>query len=159
MKFALIDKIISVEPNSKIVAIKNLSLAEEYLHDHFPKFPVMPGVLILETITQAGGWLLRISSDFKHSVILLKEARAVRYKSFVSPGDTLRVECEIHKTEGDFVILKGNGFVGEGNVCSCKITLEQKNLADSHPDLAANDLKLQDHFKQMYNLIWKPTVG
>ena len=64
MRFLLIDRITELEPQKSITAVKNLSLAEEYLADHFPGFPVMPGVLMLETLVQAGGWLIRHSEDF-----------------------------------------------------------------------------------------------
>ena len=59
MRFVLIDRIVEVRPGQSLVAVKNLSLAEEYLADHFPGFPVMPGVLMLEALTQAGAWLIR----------------------------------------------------------------------------------------------------
>jgi len=78
MYFSLIDKIDSLEPGKRIVATKSLSLAEEYLQDHFPNFPVMPGVLMLEALTQASAWLIRVSEDFSHSIVVLKEARNVK---------------------------------------------------------------------------------
>lgn len=59
MRFTLVDKVVELEPGRRIVAIKNLSLAEEYLADHFPGFPVMPGVFMLEAMTQASAWLIR----------------------------------------------------------------------------------------------------
>ena len=64
MRFHLVDRVLELEPGERIVAIKNLSLAEEYLADHFPGFPVMPGVLMLEAMTQAAAWLVRASEDF-----------------------------------------------------------------------------------------------
>ena len=54
-------------------AVKNLTLGEEYLADHFPNFPVMPGVLMLQTLVEAGAWLLRLTDDYRHSVIVLRE--------------------------------------------------------------------------------------
>ena len=69
MRFTLVDRILEITPGEKIVAIKNLSMAEEYLGDHFPGFPVMPGVLMVEALTQASAWLIRASEDFAHSVL------------------------------------------------------------------------------------------
>ena len=155
MKFALVDRIIDLEKDSKIVAVKNLSLAEEYLQDHFPGFPVMPGVLILESIVQAGAWLLRYSNDFAYSTTLLKQAKAVRYKSFVSPGDTLRIECQIKSNEGNIYEIKGTGFVGETNVCNAKLYLEQRNLVESCESMQQSDEDLIKHLKQMFNTLWK----
>src|SRR5260221_10514665 len=95
MRFTLIDRVTELVPGERITAIKNLSLAEEYLADHFPGFPVMPGVLMLEAMTQTGAWLIRASEDFAHSTVLLKEARNVKYASFVEPSETLIVTASI----------------------------------------------------------------
>jgi len=78
MRFSLIDRIVELQPGAKIEAVKNLSLAEEYLADHFPQFPVMPGVLMVEAMTQAAPWLVRRTEDFAHSMIVLSEAKNVQ---------------------------------------------------------------------------------
>ena len=65
MKFCLVDRIESIEPGKRIVCIKALSLAEEYLADHFPAFPVLPGVLMLEALTQSAAWTAAINSACK----------------------------------------------------------------------------------------------
>src|ERR1700723_2254457 len=95
MRFVLIDRITELKRGESLVALKNLSLAEEYLADHFPGFPVMPGVLMLEALTQAGAWLIRESEDFAHSIILLKQARTIKYGSFVEPGRQLELRVEL----------------------------------------------------------------
>src|SRR5580700_6333595 len=100
MKFNLIDRIEQVS-DERLVAVKNVSLAEEYLGDHFPTFPVLPGVLMLEALVQAAGWLLHRKSGFSKSIAVLKEARNVKYGTFVAPGNSLRVDVEVLKfTEG-----------------------------------------------------------
>ncbi|HEY1922374.1 MAG TPA: hypothetical protein VGG44_06380, partial [Tepidisphaeraceae bacterium] len=71
MKFNLIDKIEEVS-ETRLVAVKYVSLAEEYLADHFPTFPVLPGVLMLEAMTQAAGWLLHRNNGFAKSMAVLK---------------------------------------------------------------------------------------
>ena len=71
MQFILIDKILELNKGSDITAIKTLSIAEEYLKDHFPRFPVMPGVLMLEGLFQASAWLVRESEDFAHSMVIM----------------------------------------------------------------------------------------
>src|SRR5690349_17293898 len=106
MRFALIDRILELEPGAKVVAQKNLSLAEEYLADHFPGFPVMPGVLMLEAMTQAGAWLVRATEDFAHSIVVLSEARNVKYGNFVEPGQTLTVTAELGELNDREVKLK-----------------------------------------------------
>src|SRR5271165_2415687 len=95
MRFVLIDRINELQPGKSLIAVKNLSLAEEYLADHFPGFPVMPGVLMLEALTQAGAWLVRDLEDFAHSVIVLKQSRNIKYGSFVEPGRQLQLKVEL----------------------------------------------------------------
>src|ERR1700761_294877 len=95
MRFVLIDRITELQTGKSLVAVKNLSLAEEYLADHFPGFPVMPGVLMLEALTQAGAWLIRETEDYAHSMIVLKSARGIKYGSFVAPGNQLRLIVEL----------------------------------------------------------------
>src|SRR3954469_25490659 len=96
MKFNLLDKIEDLS-DTRIVAVKHVSLAEEYLADHFPTFPVLPGVMMLEALTQAAAWLLHRRSNFARSFAVLKEARNVKYGNFVAPGNALRVEVEYFK--------------------------------------------------------------
>ena len=95
MRFSLIDRIVELEPCVHITAVKTLTMTEEYLADHFPHFPVMPGVLMLEALTQAGAWLVRVSEDFAHSIVVLKQANNVKYAQFVEPGQTLSVTAEM----------------------------------------------------------------
>ena len=78
MRFHLVDRILEVQPGQSLRAVKNLTLGEEYLADHFPTFPVMPGVLMLQALVEAGAWLLRATDDFGHSIIVLREARSVK---------------------------------------------------------------------------------
>src|SRR5262245_25164370 len=74
MRYHLVDRLIDLDPGRQIRMVKALTLGEEYLADHFPTFPVMPGVLMLQTLVEAGAWLLRLSDDYRHSVIVLREA-------------------------------------------------------------------------------------
>src|SRR4051812_28337716 len=111
MRFVLIDRILDVEPGKSLVAVKNLSLAEEYLADHFPGFPVMPGVLMLEALTQAGAWLVRETEDFAHSVIVLKLAKTIKYGSFVEPGRQLQLRVDVVKNGPSETSFKGEGVI------------------------------------------------
>ena len=100
MRFTLIDRITSIEPGKSISAVKNLSLGEEYLADHFPGFPVMPGVLMIEALVQTGSWLMRLQDDFAYSTVLLKASRAVKFINFVAPGRSLHVTAEVQGWNG-----------------------------------------------------------
>ena len=94
MKFILIDKVIALDRGSRLRAIKSVSLAEEYLADHFPAFPVLPGVLLLQGLIESASWLVRDGEDFAHSMVLLNRARNVKYKSFAAPGTQIEYHVE-----------------------------------------------------------------
>src|SRR5438445_7651134 len=111
MRFNLLDRIVALEPGKSLRAFKNLTLGEEYLADHFPSFPVMPGVLMLETLVEAGAWLLRLTDDFRHSVIVLREARNVKYGTFMEPGRRLEVGVELVEQDAGTATFKGRGEV------------------------------------------------
>ncbi|MDR0392445.1 MAG: beta-hydroxyacyl-ACP dehydratase [Planctomycetaceae bacterium] len=155
MHFSLIDRIESIELGKQIVATKSLSLAEEYLRDHFPKFPVMPGVLMLEALTQASAWLVRATDQFAHSIVVLKEARAVKYARFVQPGQTLRLAATITKTENDLITLKTEGILEGQTNLKAQLILCRFNLADNNPDQAEVDKKIITIMKQQFKLLYK----
>lgn len=110
MHFSLIDRVLELS-EERIVALKCVTGAEEYLQDHFPTFPVLPGVLMLETLTQAARRLLG-SRDAGLSRHVLGEVKALKYGSFVRPGDGLRVRVELLKEREDGVFeFRGSGEV------------------------------------------------
>lgn len=156
MRFLLIDRITDLEPQKSITAIKNLSLAEEYLADHFPGFPVMPGVLMLETLTQAGAWLIRLSEDFANSTVMLKEVRAIRYNNFVTPGSTLIVQMTVRKQVGNVWEFNGSGSVNGGSAVTAKLTLESFNLSDRNPCLADSDNLRRQTYRDLLQQLWTP---
>jgi len=139
VKFILVDTLLSLQPGKSITMAKNVSMAEEYLADHFPGFPVLPGVMMLEAAIQAAAWLVRTSESFAHSIIVLKEVRGVRYGSFVSPGQTLTITAdaaEISPTRSSFKI---KGTVNGQNAIQAKLELAHLNLADTDAAMAAAD--------------------
>ena len=127
-------------PRENIRAIKVLSLAEEYLADHFPRFPVMPGVMMLEAMFQASAWLVRKSEDFAHSMVVLREARNVKFSNFVEPGQVLVVEATILKQNEKTTTLKAEASVEGKTAVNARLVLRRYNLADRYPSRAATDL-------------------
>src|SRR5882672_3417032 len=139
MRFKLLDRITALEPNVSITAVKGLGLAEDYLADHFPLFPVMPGVFMLEAMTQASAWLIRVSEDFQHSMVVLREARNLKYADFVTPGQSLSVQAEIIGQTDHETKLKVSGAVdGRSNV-SGRLVMARYNLAEGNPSRASAD--------------------
>lgn len=160
MRFTLLDRVTLLEPGAKISAIKNLSLAEEYLADHFPGFPVMPGVLMLEAMTQAGAWLVRASEDFAHSTVLLREARNVKYATFVEPGQTLVVTAELLDQDQRLTRLKAVGTVDGATAVSARLVLERYNLADEDPGRSETDELLRQKLRELFALLYRqPTAA
>ncbi len=159
MRFTLLDRIVELEPGAKLVAIKNLSLAEEYLADHFPGFPVMPGVMMLEAMTQASAWLIRAGEDFAHSTVVLKEARNVKYANFVEPGQTLTVTVEVIDQGPRLTKLKTQGVVEGTTAVSARLTLERYNLAETDPGKAIADDVVKMKLRELYALLYRPIVN
>lgn len=154
MRFTLIDRVTHLEPGVRISARKNLSMAEEYLADHFPGFPVMPGVLMLEAMTQAGAWLLRATDDFAYSMVELKEARNIKYGNFVEPGQTLVVTAEIISREAGETKLKVAGTVDELPTVSGRLVLRTYNLADEDPQQQVADDVVRQQMRELFAVLY-----
>ena len=150
MRFALIDRIIELEPGTRIVATKALTLAEEYLWDHFPHFPVMPGVLMLQAMTEAGSWLVRATEDFAHSMVTLREVTNVKYAQFVEPGQELLVTVEMIEHKPHETRLKAKGSLNGRTIVSCRMVLAQYNLSDTRSDFANVDGSLLNNLRWRY---------
>jgi len=152
VRFNLIDKIEQIS-DERIVAVKYVSLAEEYLADHFPSFPVLPGVLMLEALTQAAAWLLHRRSNFAKSIAVLKEARNVKYGNFVAPGNALRVEVDFFKGTDTGAVFKAAGIVNNTQALSARLELSYFNLGEKQPELAVLDQYLSDHTKARWSVL------
>jgi 3-hydroxyacyl-[acyl-carrier-protein] dehydratase len=157
VKFNLVDKVEHLSPE-RIVTVKYVSLAEEYLADHFPTFPVLPGVMMLESATQAAGWLLHHRTGFAKSMVVLKEARNVKYGTFVAPGNALRMEVDFQKISDTGASFKATGSVvnsaGQSSqAVQMRLELASFNLADKNPELAALDSRITEHNRRRWDLL------
>ena len=162
MRFILIDEIMELELGRRIKAVKNLTLGEEYLADHFPGFPVLPGVLMLQSLVEAGAWLLRVSEDYRYSMVVLREAKNVKYGHFMEPGRQMIVTVEMTDREGKLANFKAKGEIDSTATVSARITLESYNLREQDPALESTDQKLIAHFRELYRLLGRklqPAAG
>lgn len=105
--FLLVDRILELEPGKKAVGIKNVSGNEPFFQGHFPGYPVMPGVLIIESMAQTGAVAVLSLPDMENKLALFAGIDGVRFRRQVVPGDQLRLEVEILKFKGP--VGKGRG--------------------------------------------------
>ena len=119
--FLLIDKVIKIEEN-KITAIKNVTANEHYFQGHFPTEPVMPGVLIIESLAQAGAVALLSKDEFKGKIAYFAGINNAKFRRKVVPGDTLRLEVELTKIRGKAGVGYGIAYVDDKKVCEGELT-------------------------------------
>ena len=155
MRFHLIDRILELEPGQRIRMVKNLTLAEEYLADHFPTFPVMPGVLMLQTLVEGAAWLLRATEDFQHSVIVLRDARNVKYGNFMQPGNsmTITVEAADYLATAPSAVFKGKAEMAGATTVAAKFTVARYNLRDRNPALKDADERIVAQLRSHYRIL------
>ena len=158
MKFILIDKIVSLEEGKKLTAVKSVSLAEEYLGDHFPTFPVLPGVLLLEGMVESASWLVRKTENFAHSMILLAEARNVKYRSFLPPGSQIQYTVEAKVIEESVSSFSGCGVAEGEKIVEARFGLRHFNLSERNGALAAVDAQIVEQMKSRYKLLSQQSV-
>jgi 3-hydroxyacyl-[acyl-carrier-protein] dehydratase len=121
--FLLIDRVIEIERLKRIVAIKNVTINEPYFQGHFPNFPIMPGVLIVEAMAQAGGALLLTEiADREHKLMVFTGIERAKFRKPVTPGDQLRIEVTVTNWRTIAVKLDGKAFVGDKLVCEASIS-------------------------------------
>ena len=153
MKFILIDKVVSIETGRKIKTVKNVSLAEEYLADHFPAFPVLPGVLLLEGLIESASWLVRQTENFAHSMILLEQAKNVKYKSFLAPGGKIEYTVQAKAIEENVSSFIGSGCSNGEQIVEARFWLKHFNLSTQNSTMAAVDAEIIENLKNRWKLL------
>ena len=111
--FLLVDRIIELEPGKRVVGLKNVTANEEYFNVHFPGYPVMPGVLIIEALAQTGAVGVLSMDEYKGKLVLFAGIDKVKFRRQVVPGDQLRLEVEVTKLRGRVGKCQAKAFVGE----------------------------------------------
>jgi len=130
MRWIWIDKFIEFESGKRAVAVKNVTLAEEHLHDHFPGYPVMPTSLMIEAMAQTSGILVGEAREFKEKVILAKVSKAVFYE-LALPGDQLILEAQIENITEAAATITGQIRCGDRLIADISLIFSHidKNMA------------------------------
>lgn len=130
MRFQLVDQVVE-QAADRVVTVKNVSAAEEYLGDHFPTFPVLPGVMMLEALVQAARHLLEAdTATAGRGPWVLAEVKQVRYGNMVRPGEQLQLTVDRTRSEDDRQTFKGAGSVNGQNAVQGRFTLTPARLGD-----------------------------
>jgi 3-hydroxyacyl-[acyl-carrier-protein] dehydratase len=136
--FLLVDRVLELKPGEKILALKNVSINEPFFQGHFPGEPVMPGVLILEALAQAGGIMLYYSEEDPKpgEIIFLAGFEKVRFRRPVTPGDQLMLEVSFQRKMGPIFKVSGKAtvegqVVAEAGISASKIPDKKEDKNDS----------------------------
>ncbi|GAB4452029.1 MAG: 3-hydroxyacyl-ACP dehydratase FabZ [Armatimonadaceae bacterium] len=119
--FLLIDRVLEVEPGQRIVAMKNVTLNEPFFVGHFPDHPIMPGVMIVEMMAQAGGILLLLNEEHHGKLAYLAGVDKARFRKPVLPGDTLIAEAHMLRARSGMGWMKTSAKVGETVICEAEL--------------------------------------
>jgi 3-hydroxyacyl-[acyl-carrier-protein] dehydratase len=121
--FLLIDRIVDLDRKKRIVAIKNVTINEPFFAGHFPGAPVMPGVLIVEAMAQAGGVLLFTEVEDRESkLVLFTGIERAKFRRPVVPGDQLRIEVDVRVWRGNAGRMEGTAYVGDQRAAEALIS-------------------------------------
>ena len=119
--FLLVDRVEEVEPGVRAVGIKNVTQNEPFFQGHFPDYPVMPGVLIVEAMAQVGAVGVMTLEEFRGKLALFAGIDGVRFRRQVIPGDVLRMEVQISRLKGRVGRGKGSATVNGERVCEAEL--------------------------------------
>jgi len=120
--FILVDKVVELEEGKRVKAIKNVTVSEPFFEGHFPDYHVMPGVLIVEALAQAGAIAILQDEKYKGKKAFFAGIDKCRFKKQVTPGDTLELHVEIEKIKGPIGKGKALATVNGEKACSAEIT-------------------------------------
>ena len=142
--FLLIDRVVEVERKKRIVAIKNVTINEPFFQGHFPGYPIMPGVLIVEAVAQAGGALLLTEiPDREDKLMVFTGIERAKFRRPVTPGDQLRIEVTVLNWKSRAVRMEGRVTVEGKLVCesivTCQLVPRQKEAPMAQPSLETTE--------------------
>ncbi len=120
--FLLLDRVVEFEASQRIVGLKNVTVNEPFFQGHFPDYPIMPGVLIIEALAQVGGVLAFKSKKVAdNQLVFFLSIDKAKFRKPVFPGDQLKLVIEVLQERPPFWKMKGTAFVGEDLVCEAEL--------------------------------------
>jgi 3-hydroxyacyl-[acyl-carrier-protein] dehydratase len=123
--FLLIDRVVEFEPTKRLVAIKNVTINEPFFQGHFPDYPIMPGVLIVEAMAQAGGIIMMSETpDREKKLVVFTTIERAKFRRPVTPGDQLRIEVDVLAFRSRAGKIEGRAFVDGKLVCEAVLTCQ-----------------------------------
>jgi 3-hydroxyacyl-[acyl-carrier-protein] dehydratase len=137
MRWIFVDRFLELEKGRYAKALKNVSMGEDHIHDHFPSFPVMPNSLIIEALAQTGGVLAGYSNDFRNMVILAKIEKA-SFHRMATPGDQLLLETEMLEDREEGCRVAGRVSVNGDTVAEASILFANLDSSDIDPEAPDN---------------------
>ena len=148
MRWIWIDRFIDFQPLKSATAIKNVSLAEEHLHDHWPAYPVMPFSLIIEGMAQTGGILVGHARNFAEKVILAKIAKA-EIRQLVLPGDQLKYHTEIANISDSAAAIEGTIYRNDQQIGSVDIMFSHIDQSQAGREFPKENFVFTDQFRRL----------
>jgi 3-hydroxyacyl-[acyl-carrier-protein] dehydratase len=123
--FLLIDRVIEFEAGKRVVALKNVTINEEFFQGHFPGYPIMPGVLVVEAMAQAGGMLMTAAmADRAKKLVVFSGIERAKFRRPVTPGDQLRIEVDVISMRSRAGRMEGKAFIDGKLACEATLTCQ-----------------------------------
>ncbi len=145
MRFLLVDSIVELETGGRATGIKNVTLSEDFLADHFPDRPIMPGMMIVESLVQLADWMVRQASDFQR-LGLARSFDRIKFRRVVRPGDQLRLEVQIVDQGEEEAQVHGRAYCLDKLVATATFTLSLQPIQPYlDPDEARRVFRLLHH--------------
>ena len=151
MRWIWFDRFLEFEPGKRAVAVKNVSLAEDHIHDHFPDYPVMPASLMIEGMAQTAGILVGDARQFAEKVILAKIKQAV-FHQLVRPGDQIRYEATIEQLTDSAASSTGKVFVGDALVGEVDLVFSHIDQNMSGLEFPQENFVFTDEFRALLKM-------
>ncbi len=139
MRYLLVDKIVHLVKDESAVGVKNVTMSEDFLADHFPRNPVMPGALIVEAMVQLGSWLIVASKEFQYRGIVQLVTKA-KFRRVVRPGDQITLKVKLKGWKEKVASLRGEAVVDKDVVASADFELKLVELESLEDPNAAREL-------------------